>query len=575
MTGPLAVSIVRTTSEAWTDREFPVVTGMARWGLTRLLRQMHASVPRCANGAGLTAFACGVPHRDRGVVPRAWLSVLLRRLDGKRADCLRTGWCTSALAVAALSLAGMVRATPLPLVGYAVAIDATLSIIDVRACAFTKPVQLPVRHALLRRQLLAEVASAAGGTLVQLDGDTLHLAAGSCLDYSVRIADHVRGDGRDPTARVGADLITSPEHWLPLPALSVDDVVDVDFVLPPGVHVSTAWQRRDGSGRRYRIAASPGGFRAVVAFGRFVVEPVHVGGAELAVAVLDGHPRPDAQALVRWVQATAAQVVTVTPRFPVPTLQVVVTPVLGNGLFERGGAVVPMARVLRDGGNGLQIYVNQSADVTALLSDPTASHEFAHLLLPFVERQGAWLSEGMASYYQNVLRARAGIITTETAFRNLAAGFSRGRGNRRYALTLADSIRANGDNVVMRTYWSGAAIALMVDVALRTRDRDGSLPASSLDAVLAQFVACCLPSARTWTAEEVTAKFDALSGGSTFALLADRWLHAREFPDPLPAWSRLGISVGPTQELVFDPAASAVALRAAIMGARRNSALFQ
>ena len=48
--------------------------------------------------------------------------------------------------------------------------------------------------------------------------------------------------------------------------------------------------------------------------------------------------------------------------------------------------------------------VDASASSRDLRTDWTASHEFAHLLLPYVSDK--WVSEGVASYYQNVLQAR-------------------------------------------------------------------------------------------------------------------------------------------------------------------------
>jgi hypothetical protein len=476
-----------------------------------------------------------------------------------------------------------VHAAAATLATYTVAVDTALSRLAVRACARVAPLRLTAGSAVLRAQLPA------AGARLRWHGDALEFVRAGCIDYAVPVAALARGDGRDAVARAGSDLIVAPEFWLPLPDLGSGerrggrrggrrgDHVDVDFVLPPGIRVSTPWQPRArppaaaGGGARYRIHPSPGGFRAVVAFGRFDVRHIRVGGASLDVVVLDGYPRPESARLVRWVEETASQVLHVGGRFPLPALQVVVTPVLGNGLYERDGLAVPMARVLRSGGNGVQLYVNQLAADAALRVDPTATHEFAHLLLPFVERSGAWLPEGVASYYQVVLRARAGVVDTEAAFRELVEGFRRGRGTRPYAQSLAASIREHGDNVLMRTYWSGAALALLADVQLRTRaERPESLAAPhSLDAVLAAFAVAELPSARAWTAAEVVARLDAIAGGTTLADLADRWLSSREFPDLLPAWQRLGVAFGAGGDVAFSSDPAAVALREAIMrGAR-------
>ena len=42
------------------------------------------------------------------------------------------------------------------------------------------------------------------------------------------------------------------------------------------------------------------------------------------------------------------------------------------------------------------------------------------------------LAEGLATYYQNVLRARAGLLTPSEAWEQIDAGFARGRGATRW-----------------------------------------------------------------------------------------------------------------------------------------------
>lgn len=48
------------------------------------------------------------------------------------------------------------------------------------------------------------------------------------------------------------------------------------------------------------------------------------------------------------------------------------------------------------------------ATTSELSRDWTATHELSHMLLPYVASRDRWLSESLASYYQNVLRARDG-----------------------------------------------------------------------------------------------------------------------------------------------------------------------
>ena len=144
--------------------------------------------------------------------------------------------------------------------------------------------------------------------------------------------------------------------------------------------------------------------------------------------------------------------------------------------------------------------------------------------------------QGFASYYQNVLRARAGVLTEETAWRKLHEGFTRGRRDD-YRDTLAESVHYRGPNMIMRMYWSGAAIALLADVELRER----SAGTQSLDTVLEQLQSCCLPSSRTWSAMELFDKLDELAGGTVFDDLYRRWVDTVEFPAVAPVFARLGV----------------------------------
>ncbi len=356
-----------------------------------------------------------------------------------------------------------------------------------------------------------------------------------CLAYDFDV-NRVREERRASVLRLGADLLASPAAWLLAP---VDDVpFEVRFALPPGIQVSAPWQPLDETLLNYRVAPSPSGWQPIVAFGRFEQFPIQLSGGRLDVAVLDGQPRADVDQVRIWIEAAARHVTLAYGSFPVPRAQVVIVPVVGLDAWGgRGtGDAVPFARVLRRGGIAAQFFVNQLAPTASYLADWTATHEFSHMLLPYVQQSDAWLSEGFASYYQNVLRARAGVLTEETAWRKLHEGFTRGRRDD-YRDTLAESVHYRGPNMIMRMYWSGAAIALLADVELRER----SAGTQSLDTVLEQLQSCCLPSSRTWSAMELFDKLDELAGGTVFDDLYRRWVDAVEFPAVAPVFARLGV----------------------------------
>ncbi len=59
-----------------------------------------------------------------------------------------------------------------------------------------------------------------------------------------------------------------------------------------------------------------------------------------------------------------------------------------------------------------------------MYADWTATHEFSHLLLPRISWRQKWISEGFASYYQNVLMARAGSTRRSMPYESSAKALS-------------------------------------------------------------------------------------------------------------------------------------------------------
>lgn len=459
--------------------------------------------------------------------------------------------------LAATTAVGAATAEPV----YEVALGAgqrTLSVVHCRTPS------MPHRFALESTTQLKALGDVryAGRRLDVSDGHVV-VPAGSagCLEYRLAL-DRLREERRASVLRLERDLIATPDVWLFAPEPTTP--YQVRFALPPGIQVSAPWKPLDESLTRYRVTPSPTGWQPVVAFGRFQQFAVALPGGRLDVAVLDGSPAADVAEVKRWLSAAADHVVLTYGRFPVPRVQVIVVPVAG--LETWGGRAtdepMPFARVLRRGGIAAQFFLNQLAPLDAVLDDWTATHEFSHLLLPYVRREDAWLSEGFASYYQNVLRARSGVLDEATAWSELLAGFDRGRDD--YRDTLAESIRFRGPNMIMRMYWSGAAIALLADVELRAR----SGGAQSLDSVLAALDSCCLPSARTWTAVELFDRLDRLSSDTVFAELYRRWVNAVEFPDVGPVLEELGVE-STANGIVLAPA-PASSVRRAIMARRTD-----
>lgn len=170
------------------------------------------------------------------------------------------------------------------------------------------------------------------------------------------------------------------------------------------------------------------------------------------------------EAVIAWVRSAADALARVYGHWPQDRWRVRVTTYAG------GGDPVPWAQVQRGDPDTVAFYIDPDASLSRLQKDWTAYHEFSHLLIPYRGWGDMWFSEGLASYYQNILQARHGLIDEREMWQRLYEGFMRGRDNRRPDLSLAElSPRMRENRSFMRVYWSGAWYFLRADTALRRR----------------------------------------------------------------------------------------------------------
>lgn len=390
--------------------------------------------------------------------------------------------------------------------------DAGAYLLEVRDCGDTAPIRLRNQRMLLP----------VGGL--------------RCMSYTVDLQAAASHRSYNRTLAPG-NVVVSPSLWLWQPRLAGDDEIRIDFELPPGMQVAVPWQPIDAAAQRYRLTRSPQSSNASAVFGDFHYREVDVPGATLRVSLLRSDDpvgdRLGIAAVEEWLRATATDVTLAYGRFPNPSPQVVVIPAVDS---QR--SAVPYGRVVRDGGESVELFVDLTRPLSALFGDWTATHEFSHLMLPYLEREHRWLSEGFAQYYQNVLLARSGAYDPATAWRELYEGFERGRLSRPELSPNAAAERGIR-SARMKIYWSGAALALMADVELRQR----SGGTETLDDVLGRLQACCLPSPHVWTGPELFEKLDSLASYPVFIPLYRRYADTAGFPDARPLLDRLGIEV--------------------------------
>jgi hypothetical protein len=307
-----------------------------------------------------------------------------------------------------------------------------------------------------------------------------------CARYQIDIAEAARLFARpDLASRFDDAVVVSPELLLLRPArVSYEAELTLEISTWGDREVSAPWPR-DARGR-YHFGCNAMWWRSYIAVGDLRRERVKVTGGELDVVFVDpdsfGDGEGEGEAALsdewrRWLQAAGDAVGQMYGSLPVERLQIVVVPVP-----VPGSSPVMFGMVVRGGHPGALLLVRPHGDRSALVGEWVAVHELSHLALPFVQRRDAWFSEGLASWYQQVLRVRAGLLDERAAFARLADGF--------------EAARDGNIKRVPHLYWAGAAFWLLADVHLRENG-------SSVDEALRSIRACCFDEPRSIAPREV------------------------------------------------------------------------
>jgi predicted metalloprotease with PDZ domain len=364
------------------------------------------------------------------------------------------------------------------------------------------------------------------------NGSSLRLPAlpdNACIYWQTNFKTALKKKDYRLILKTGEDLVMSADLWFWKGPRNRDIVVDVH--LPDSMSISAPWMLLDRAGKktRYRPDKTSANWDSRVAIGHFKVQNIEVPGARVRMAAVGNLSATQIEKLRFWIEETVTSVTTVNGHFPQPQPQVLVV-----AIGKRREAVVT-AHVMRGGGLSAEFFVDETRPLEEFTGDWTATHEFSHMLVPYISSRDRWLSEGLASYYQNVLRARNGRLTETQAWQKLYEGFKRGE-NGTHGGSLAEATR-NGWRSTMRVYWSGAALMLKADTQLR----ETSGGSQSLDTALQSLSACCMKNGRTWRARELFTQLDKLTGTTIFTELYKKHVHEEGFPDMRTTWENLGI----------------------------------
>lgn len=372
-------------------------------------------------------------------------------------------------------------------------------------------------------EVIATVPGGERSLSVERDGRVVVPAGTTALRYRYdirrfplfRMADLYTGAGE------AGSFLVAGRAYLIRPRVADQVIATLRF---RGVDVLTPWSPlEDGN---YRVRGSDlvdSGFHS---FGGRRCE-AQVPGGKIVMAIHQGELRVSDSFLCEWIRRSALEVLTVRPELPHDRVAVHLVPGWGS-------APSPLGLMLHSAPPSLAIVVGARAEEQAFTDDWVAVHELLHLLHPSFMGDAPWVTEGLATYYTEVARMRAGRLSEDEGWRRLAEGFARGR-DEAEGRTLDESVAALRQGVYLPVYWAGALIALELDVAIRETTSNRA----SLDDVLTRL----LSRGSAASLAELKDAVDAIAGTPVFEPVLARHREGPVLRDTSSVLRRLGVIV--------------------------------
>ncbi|WP_119422980.1 hypothetical protein [Desertibaculum subflavum] len=344
----------------------------------------------------------------------------------------------------------------------------------------------------------------------------------SSVHYEVDLGAFAASGARG-VAAAGRSFMPLAQTWLFRPA-PVDLPLRIRIINESDQGVATGFASADGV---IRLTARQLAFAGYTAFGTFDRRRIEMAGTDGAPAAidlvqLDGRTALGPDRIATWVGRAGEAMARYFNGYPAERSLVVILPMPGRDS-------VPFGRVIPGGGITMMVQVGEQADRTALLNDWVLVHEMVHTAMPFLSDNGSWLMEGLATYVEPIVRARAGWIAPEAVWAEFARGMPRGI----EAMTRLGMRRAGFGAI----YWGGALFALITDIEMRQRT-DGQ-----------RGIEDCLRAVRRdggtgdrrWTTAEFIAACDRAIGGNTMAENAETYYLNGGPVDLDRLWADLGV----------------------------------
>jgi hypothetical protein len=336
----------------------------------------------------------------------------------------------------------------------------------------------------------------------------------------------------------GAGVLVSPGFLLPLPDTEAAATLRISFEFP----VLTAL-KPDAEGR-YSLP-----LQRIDQVGPLLLGEV----ATLAVPgdpalTLAGPPSDlslPPETLAAWVSAAAESNRRFWGRSPAQGGLVILVPSPRDG--------VPFGRVMSQGGSVVTVLVGRGATTQQLFDDWVLVHELLHLGSPMMRDTGPWLNEGIATFYEPVLRARAGWKSEDEVWKEWITQMPRGLP----AMTEIGLQNAGRGGI----YWGGALFVLLAEMEALQASGGKTGFSDCLREVLAGGADATVK----WTTRQLLARCDKLLGKPALLPLAERHITQGEIFDLSQIWDKLGVTLTADGHIHYDDNAESAWVRPLII----------
>lgn len=377
------------------------------------------------------------------------------------------------------------------------------------------------------------------------EGWNLPCLGGCRVRYRFALAEVARALGDPETAIAsGGAYIAPTSTFLLHPSLDHDarGAIRIEVHAEEGRFFTALHPAPEGPKGTYALDREDLRDAGFSAFGELDHVPIDVSGARIDVAIARAGMPLDVEATTRWLRADVAALAAEYRTFPIEHVLVVVMAHAQSG----------PTRGVTLGGGGASLLIRLGREVTPsniLADDWVFTHEMIHVGSPDLPREQAWFSEGLASYLEPFVRARAAMITAEKVWGDLLEGMPQG-------LPEPGDQGLDRTHTWGRTYWGGALFCLLADLGIR----EATSNQRSLDDVVRAVSAHGGNVLARWPFARYLDVGDEATGTHVLHELYAKMANAPVDVNLTALWKRLGVRAGP-QGVVFDDGAPAAAIR--------------